>query len=210
MLHYKHMGNSFKDKVQLINYLIDKFGNEGVSVIKTMKLIFLAEVYSLRNYGTNLEKDTYWAMQNGPVPSEIKNITEGDCKYCGKEELKYIGEYIEAGTKDPSSIIKSINKPDDDFLSELKTDAVDEIFRIYGKHSENELIAITHKFNAWKKFEKKLSNNFKRVRMNLDDLFQNDGVLIVDESVLGGDGAEGYCVLFFVVLFDGCVSVYDC
>ena len=46
------MQYDFKDKTQLVNYLVRKFGNDGVSIIKAIKMVFLADVYALRNYGT--------------------------------------------------------------------------------------------------------------------------------------------------------------
>ena len=42
--------NYFKNKVNFATYLVNKFGEKGVEIIKVIKLIFLADVYSLRNH----------------------------------------------------------------------------------------------------------------------------------------------------------------
>ena len=54
--------NYFKNKVNFATYLVNKFGEKGVEIIKVIKLIFLADVYSLRNHSMLVSEDKYVAM----------------------------------------------------------------------------------------------------------------------------------------------------
>ena len=47
----------FKDKVNFATYLINKFGKNGIEIIKVVKLVFLADVYALRNYSMLVSDD---------------------------------------------------------------------------------------------------------------------------------------------------------
>ena len=178
----KDIKEEFKDKVQVCNYLISKFG-DGVEIIKVIKLLFLADVYALRNYGTTITKDNYMAMENGPVASCIDDIVEKSNQYLGESELKYVNDFIERkDNKNVYDIVFSRKSPDEYHLSELDKEAIDKIFEEYSKCTPEELINITHKFSAWKKHETELEGGKKSVKMDLIDIYENDGELSVDEE----------------------------
>lgn len=91
------LSNTFKDKVQLIVYLTGKFNEEGLSVIKAMELIFLADVYAIRNYADTITRDDYFAVKNGPVASTITSSILGpeDYKELSRTSLISAGIYEE-------------------------------------------------------------------------------------------------------------------
>ena len=76
----------FKRKVQIATYLIHKDKEKKISIIKAVKLLFFADVYALRNYGSLVTGDVYYAMKKGPVPSEIDNIIEQNNTYIEDEK----------------------------------------------------------------------------------------------------------------------------
>ena len=180
--------NDFKDKVHLVAYLANKFGTEGLSVIKAVKLIFLADVYAIRNYATLLAGDTYYAMRNGPVASTIDNIVEQNNEYLGDlNHIKYVREFLKKDEADKSqntwSKFHAIKPADEDYLSDVGKTVLDIIHKEFGDKTEEELIAITHLFWAYTKHERELNENNKRVKMDIEDaLKKNDGVCTVDKK----------------------------
>ena len=178
------MNTDFKDKTHLVNYLVRKFGGDGVSIIKAVKMIFLADVYALRNYGTMVSNDEYFALKNGPMASAIDNILEQD-NNLDIEELAYIKQFlIRDGAKTVWDIVRSAQEVDMDHLSELQKEAIDMIYEKYKNYSENELIKITHEYKVWKEHQQKLTGGSKREKIDLKNIFENDGDLKVSEDIL--------------------------
>ena len=178
------MNTNFKDKTQLVNYLVRKFGNDGVSIIKAVKMIFLADVYALRNYGVMASGDEYFALKNGPMASAIDNILEQD-NNLDVDELTYIKKFLARDDgKTVWDVVKSVQKTDEDHLSELQKEAVDVVYEKYKKYSEDDLIALTHKYKVWKEHRQKLARGSKREKIDLKNVFENDGDLSVSEEIL--------------------------
>lgn len=64
--------------INMLGYLAKKQEDEAMNFMKAYKLIWLADRYHLRNYGRTITGDRYFAMQRGLVPSDTKNIVEGE------------------------------------------------------------------------------------------------------------------------------------
>ena len=169
-----------------MNYLVRKFGADGVSIIKAVKMIFLADVYALRHYGTMVSDDEYFALQNGPMPSEIDDILEQD-NNLGEEELQYVKSFLQRdGKKTTWDVVRSIQEVDNECLCDLEKEVVDKIYEKYKNYSEQKLIDLTHTYEAWKKHHKKLVGGSKRERIDMRDVFKNDGDFSVPQDVLEG------------------------
>ena len=179
------MHNDFKDKTQLVNYLVRKFGDDGVSIIKAVKLIFLADVYALRNYGTTVSNDEYFALQNGPMASEIDDILEQN-NNLSEEKLRYIKSFLKReGKKTTWDNIASVQAVDEECLCDLEKEAIDTIYEKYKNYSEQELIDLTHTYDVWKEHEKKFNDGkSKREKIDLRRVFENDGDLSVPHDTL--------------------------
>ena len=178
--------SKFKEQVQLVAYLVHKFGSDGVEIVKAVKLIALADIYALRHHGTTLSGDVYYAMKNGPVASTIDDIIEQSDEHLGDEEhLRYVKKYLAREGGDTWSKVQVVQNVDDNYLSERDTEVIDRIFKEYGSRSAEDLVGITHDYSAWKKHEKTLEEGSeKRVLMDETDFFENDGELAApDEAV---------------------------
>ena len=177
----------FQKKVHIVSYLADKFADSEISIIKAIKLLFLADVYALRKYGTTITEDNYFAMKNGPVASEMCNIIDQSDEWLGTpEKLKYIQEYLQREPGDTRSKFSSVGKTDEGYLSKIDKEAIDYAVKEFGEKSEDDLIDITHKFKAWSKRGEKLSADKKREEMDMADIFENDGEIRVSPKVLAG------------------------
>src|SRR5437016_8911438 len=69
-----------RKSTQALNYFAHKSASGAptrrLNKMKALKLLFFADRYHLRKYGRPLSDCAYFAMKNGPVGSEAKNIAE--------------------------------------------------------------------------------------------------------------------------------------
>ena len=177
--------NQLKDRVQLVTYLVRKFGSEGVPIIKVMKMIALADIYALRNYGTTLSKDEYFAMRNGPVATDIDTIVEQSNEYLGDvESLQYVEEFLRRDKGNTWSNVYARKEADLNYLSEWDREVIDMMYDKYKDATPQQLIDITHKYKAWSKHKEELANGKKQVPIDICDFFENDGEFAVAPEVI--------------------------
>ena len=172
--------NYFKNKVNFATYLVNKFGEKGVEIIKVIKLIFLADVYSLRNHSMLVSEDKYVAMANGPVVSEITNILTQNKTWLEKKQIEYIQEFLYGDIKNSFSFIFSKKNADNYYLSVNGKKILDKIFSEFGNKTPNKLINLSHQFNAWKKHN--IGDHTPAVKIDMADIFENDGCLQVSDE----------------------------
>ena len=187
-MEYMSVDNNFKHKVQLVSYLTTKYRNDDkeLSILQAIKILFLADVYTVRNYGVSLTDDTYYAMKNGPVLSTIDNIIEQNNEWLLPEQLKYTKQFLTRNSErnNTRDTIEVDEKTDSDYLSELDKEAIDTVYEQFKDKSADELIDLTHTFHAWSKHKDTINQN-KREKMDLEDLLRdNDGALCVENKIL--------------------------
>ena len=155
----------FRKIVQMINFFAAKNPEHGISKLHVLKLIFLADRYHMRQYGTMISNDVYWAMKYGPVPSCAKNIAEMSPRNA-PEILDYASRFL---TVPAANVIKSVTPVDFDQLGRTEQEALKFAFSIF--MTENDIIDVTHQLPEWKHHEKRLLNGATRVKMDLLDFF---------------------------------------
>lgn len=139
--------NQFKEKLEVIKYLLKLFPNGKADKLQLIKMLWLADRYLMRQYGTELLRDKYYAMKNGPVPSFTYNIIK-------KERLtdwqkKLVNMSFE--TKGRYTII--LKSPvDEEYLSKAVKETLSLIYN-KTKNMASNLPSISHFFPEWKKTE---------------------------------------------------------
>ena len=151
--------------VQMINFFANKNKKLIISKLHVLKLIFLADRYHMRQYGTMISNDEYWAMKYGPVPSCSKNIVELSHRN-DPEILKYASRYL---TVPAANKVKSIAPVDLDQLGRTELEALEFAFSVF--MAENDIVEVTHRLPEWKKHAGRLNNGASRVKMKLLDFF---------------------------------------
>ena len=71
------------DKSKAINsmlFVLNQLGAEKSDAHKVFKILYFADQKHLVNYGRPITGDTYVKMQYGPVPSFLRNVSEGNEK----------------------------------------------------------------------------------------------------------------------------------
>ena len=77
--------------VQSISFILEQ-KNTALDKLSILKLIFFADKYHMMKYARSITNDTYYAMQYGPVASNVKNILDFD--FIGDDEKVYIEKYL--------------------------------------------------------------------------------------------------------------------
>ena len=70
-----------KKIIQALAYMAYKEPNHIMDNIKAYKLLWLADRYHVRRTGRLVTGDAYYAMPKGPVPSDAKNLLEGQATH---------------------------------------------------------------------------------------------------------------------------------
>src|SRR5438094_6949292 len=69
-----------RKSTQALNYFAHRSATGAparrLNKMKALKLLFFADRYHLRKYGRLVSDCAYFAMKNGPVASEAKNVAE--------------------------------------------------------------------------------------------------------------------------------------
>lgn len=140
--------------------------------MKALKLLFFADRYHLRKYGRALSDCAYFAMKNGPVASEAKNVAEENARLC-KPALAYVRHFLRRhGQYDASSLVRSVAAMDKAVLSESDLEALDFAWQTFGHHDKETLVDITHHYPEWKRHERALaSGGRRRIEMDYTDFF---------------------------------------
>lgn len=133
--------------IQAVAYLVAKDPVRIDSPVSLFKLLFFADRYHLRMYGSTITKDKYVAMDMGPVPSETKIML--DAPQNGVHLLKYV-EWEGDG-------FRSLQAPDLDEFSESEIEALDVAIKLHEKYpTMGKLIDFSHQLPEWKKPATKL------------------------------------------------------
>ena len=156
----------FRKIVQMINFFATKNPEHGISKLHVLKLIFLADRYHMRQYGTMISNDVYWAMKYGPVPSCAKNISEMSARQNSPEIFDYASRFL---TVPVANVIKSVAPVDFDQLGRTEQEALHFAFSVF--MTEGDIVAITHRLPEWKKHKDLLENGKSRVKMDPLDFF---------------------------------------
>jgi len=157
----------FQKSIQLLNYFSILEGGK-LNKLKALKLMWAAERLSLRNYGTTIIGDDFFAMKLGPVPSFTKDMAEGSA-LLSDEESAYRQEYIKTTSKNDFS---SVNSFDDSYFSSSSLTSINTAYEVFGGYDGFKLADITHLYPEWSKFAH-LFPQFSRFDMDYEDFFKD-------------------------------------
>lgn len=154
-----------KKIAQSLCYIGGKNRLRKIGKINALKIIYLADRYHLRKFGTSITGDEYFAMAMGPVPSATKRIIEGARE---SSVAEYAKRFIMCGKDDFTACIIT----DFDELSKTDIEALDAAYDVFRDHKED-IVTYTHRFPEWKKHQTLLDSGAKkRVKMDIADFFE--------------------------------------
>ena len=157
---------SYKKATQLLNFFVRSRG-EPIGKIQAMKLVFFADRYHLRKYGSTITGDQYYAMEKGPVPVLTKDIA--GCELVDSHEGAYAARFLNRWPHDHK--LHSVAETDLDVLSETEQEAAREVWNRMRDEYER-LSDISHLFPEWKKHEAFIRPGLRR-EMKLEDFLED-------------------------------------
>lgn len=173
-------------KILQVLYYIQSHAPEGAKktdIMYLLKMVFFAVRYHLRNYGTPYMNVHFFAMKNGPVASEVKDVLEHKQPLnANTAETQLLNEIESIGDYD-----YEIKNQDCDELSPSFIEALDFALERFGNYGPFELSDISHCYPEWKKQESSLSTVKRRV-MKYEDFFEDpQGLVIITADPFADD-----------------------
>lgn len=183
--------------INMLGYFAQRQGGEAMNCMKAYKLIWLADRYHLRQFGRTITGDRYFAMQRGLVPSDTKNIVEGENPRritdddLDRTSIKHNKE---------SFSYQFVSDIDQDVFSESDREVLDLIWNTYGMLDQWQLSELSHKSPEWKQYGSLLieSGEKKSYPIDIDLFFENfdDGYGLFSDSEEKMTAAKQYFHLF--------------
>lgn len=156
----------FQKSIQLLNFFAECEGGQ-LNKLKALKLVWAAERYNLRNFGSTIVNDDFFAMKHGPVPSFTKDMAEG-CGTLSEEESSFRNEYIQTIS---AISYKSHKTFDGSFFSKNALHSMEVAYDAFGKYDGFKLADITHLYPEWSKFAHLIPSVYSRIDMDYIDFF---------------------------------------
>lgn len=143
-------------------------GGGAMSILKLMKLVYMAEKLSYARYGDPLTGDTPFSLKDGPILSAVYDRAKGNVPE-GSIWPRFVnprrGNVISIAS--PECRIEKLAS-----LSDADIEVIDAIWRKFGKMTAWELRNYTHNFPEW---EDPMRRNVRRLSIKPDRLLGSVG-----------------------------------
>ncbi len=147
---------------------------DAAHYMKLIKLVFFADRYHLRHWGSLFTFDKYIAIKLGPSGSSTKDIYTFYDFFYNNEISNEQAEYLKKIIKPISDFEIEIQETNKDHLSISTIKSLDFSAKHFGKFDEFELSNITHDYPEWKRYEHLFNNKLTdREDILLEDFFEN-------------------------------------
>lgn len=137
------MSFNARKSAQVIAYLIAKSGGSSLNVVKAIKLVYLGDRQSIKNFGFPILDETRVSMPLGPVNSMTYRHVNGeyDLDECGWSE------FLEDKANHQIGATKKFSVDDLDELSDADIQCLDEVWAEFGHLNQWQLVNYTHDKN---------------------------------------------------------------
>lgn len=142
--------------IEAILYITPRVSDSDIYGI--CKLLYLVDKTSLEKYGRFIFGESYYAMKEGPTPSNVYDL------------LKQVAKTPFRGLKVEGNQVIPLRKPDLDYLSESDVECLDQIISVYGK-VPNWLRARDVHDDAWRESWRKRGNK-RSVKMPIESIIE--------------------------------------
>lgn len=143
-----------RKSAEAVLFLIEEAERRGMYVTKydLLKSIFVADTSHLNNYGRPVTFDNYYAMKDGPVPSEVYKMLGDDYEHAGEFGNEWPLWQKEPSPKDGARVMK-YHRPRRSAnlrtLSETDTSALKEALSLIKAQSFSDTRDMTHQHPAY-------------------------------------------------------------
>ena len=156
--------NRFQER-KIVESLAYMAGKVDLTDVKAYKLLWLADRLHLGRYARTITGDDYYAMERGPVPSNVKKMVNH----------KVQSDLFDSTFQIEGKALVLVSPMDTfDFLSETDRDSLDQVLAAYGAYDEKALTEVSHLSPEWNRFRDKLREGRKKsIKMEIDDFFDD-------------------------------------
>jgi uncharacterized phage-associated protein len=119
--------------------LLDREGG-SMDYMRLIKLLYLAERESLKRLGHALVGDTYYALDQGPIPSRVLDL----CRYPSS------GPWADQIERTGLWAVRLEKPPDLGPLSNAEISVLDDVFKTFRDMDQWALSTMTHAFPEWR------------------------------------------------------------
>lgn len=130
-------------------------GVNGLTKLKALKLLYLADRHHLYKYGRPITGDRYIAMDLGPVPEGgfqlISRLIEpAEVEDAGRRHaLERLD--VRRGFLKQYPLLRARTRPDMDVFSDSEADALAAVVGEFGQKTARELVELTHRHRAYQR-----------------------------------------------------------
>jgi hypothetical protein len=118
----------------------------GITPFYASKVLFFAEKTHMNRHGRPIVADTFIAMENGPVPSNIYDMIKGNLDFIGDPAAVVAALAVH---KNGSRAVTAKRPPDLNLLSSSDIECLDEAIKFCRDRPFHILSEYTHKQRAW-------------------------------------------------------------
>lgn len=130
-------------------------GVGGLTKLKAVKLLYLADQRHLFRFGRPITGDRYIAMDLGPVPESAYQLIGRLAEPPEADDPGYKAATahleIHKGVMRKYGVVRAVQKPDLDVFSDSEIDVLQSIVKEFGKRKASELVDLTHRHAAYKR-----------------------------------------------------------
>lgn len=147
MATFKFAFNDSK-AVEVLAFIASEW--DGISPFYVSKVLFFAEKWHLNEYGRPIIGDTYIAMEEGPVPSAVRDYINGNFQSVKKPQELDSAISVERG-KYYRKLHSGKRKPDMSKLSQSDVEEIQKAIKYCRGKARSYLSKITHQEKSWSK-----------------------------------------------------------
>ena len=149
--------------VEVLLYIISKGCNNMYNILK---VIYFSDKNRIVNVASTMYKETYFAMNYGPVPSVAYDILR-DARGTNNPPVFGLQENPFVFDEEGSSMIYATREPNLNYLSEGDIQCLDKCIKMYGQMDYNTLKDISHRQSDYQ-WAREHSDGQKTVNIPLD------------------------------------------
>ena len=157
--------------IQALVYLAGKEDDKVMDNMKAYKLLWLADRYHLRQTGSTITGDAYYAMPHGIVPSDAKSVLE-NAKTKLHNPKGYKEKYI---SNKGAHQFMALADADLKVFSDSDQEALDKVWEAFGSMDAKQLSELSHQFPEWTFYSGMLNDREQKnsYRVDLDHFFED-------------------------------------
>ncbi|WP_137154842.1 Panacea domain-containing protein [Rhizobium sp. FKL33] len=137
------MAYEARKAAQLIAYLIKKSGGRSLNLLKTVKLVYLADRESVARYGFPILDEPRYSLDHGPINSKTLNRINGGFN-SEIEELDWSEYLTDREHNEIGLSAEGVSLDDLDELSEADIECLDAVWERFGHMTPSGLRNWTH------------------------------------------------------------------